>query len=646
MADTEAPRKLRDFRARAFFLAIILTVPVTYATANAQVSSMFSLLVAPVGTLILLVFLNAFLRKFLPKLALDQTDLILIFAMTSIGSAVAAEWAWVGHSAIHMFPIAADTNPVVKDVMLPNMPDWLIVKDLDQVKDLTTGGRDASYVVGKLPLYIPRYLGWGILFCSITFACFCINSLMRGAWCKTERLTFPLIQLPVAMTENGGAGPMWKSRYTWIAFAVMFGIDMLNGFNYLYPNLPRVPVKDFLDVQELFKEPPLSQMGSLPIAIYPFMAAIGLFMPTDLTFSLIFFFLLRKATHVALASQGYPQGTFSGTFISPGPPYFDEQTWGGALALFVGAMWVSKGYLKEVWRDIRSGRRQEDGGLTHRWAFAGLLVCFTVVVYYGVLGTLPVTYMIPYFALFLIFSVVLTRIRAQLGPPTHEFAFFGPNSIMHRFLGNQWLTNKHAVWVNQVFIVMNRIHRTHPMPYQLEAMKMGQMENLNQKKIFWGGVSATVLALFLAYFFLHLYAYRTGQYNRWSDGLSYLQTMLSNRKGPEVVGIAMTLFGFGVVGLLDMVRFRFPGFPLHPAGYVLSLNYGVDYYWFGLLIALLVKNFVQRYYGLRGYDKLRNVALGILVGEYLAETIWMTVALATLQSTYTISFNERGLGIQ
>jgi hypothetical protein len=97
---------------------------------------------------------------------------------------------------------------------------------------------------------------------------------------------------------------------------------------------------------------------------------------------------------------------------------------------------------------------------------------------------------------------------------------------------------------------------------------------------------------------------------------------------------------------MDAIRFRIPGFPLHPAGYILSLNFGVDYYWFGLVLALLAKNFVQRYYGLGGYDKLRNVGLGILIGEYSAEFIWVAMALITKQSTYTISFNDRSLGHQ
>ena len=147
-------------------------------------------------------------------------------------------------------------------------------------------------------------------------------------------------------------------------------------------------------------------------------------------------------------------------------------------------------------------------------------------------------------------------------------------------------------------------------------------------------------------FFLHVNAYYLGNPLRNMDSVWFLTSFSANRHGPDLVGILMTLFGFGVVVALDSIRFRFPGFPLHPAGYVLSMNYGVDYYWFGLVLVMLVKNFVLRYYGLRGYDKLRNVALGILVAEYAAETIWMVFSMTTHQSSYTISFNDRSLGVQ
>lgn len=646
MADPEvAQPKPRPVRARSLALSFIFAVPVCYATTQQPLSTVFSLIVAPVGLLFVLLLANIPLRRFVPKLALSQADLIVIFSLTAIAAAMGSEYSFVGHSAIHQFPLQTD-NALVRDKMLVHMPDWLVMHDKSLVEDMQGGGKGMAYAWSKLPIFFPRYCGWILLLSSFCMSMFCINSLMRQVWCQKERLTFPLIQLPVAASENGGAGAIWRNKALWIAFAVMFGIDMLNGFNFLYPNVPSMPTKVLIDIGALFKEQPWSSLGYTPIAIFPFMAAIGFFMPNDMLISVIVFYLLRKATHVILASQGLPQGLFSGTFAAPGPPYFDEQTWGAVLAVFVTSIVFAKVHLKQVWLDIWRGAKPDDGGIAHRWAFIGLIVSFVIAMSYGMIGGLSPGFMALYVGSYLVFSIVLTRIRAQIGPPTHEFAFFGPNSFTTRFLGTKWLSDRQATWINQAYVAMNRIHRNHPMPYQLEAMKMGSLNQLNQRTIFVYGALITIFALFVSYFFLHVRTYRTGEFDYWNIGLHYLNVMTSNKKGPDLVGITMTLFGFAVVMILDSIRFRFPAFPLHPAGYVLALNYGVDFYWFGLLLALIIKSFIQRYYGLRGYDKLRMVAFGILIGEYSAELIWMTMALITNQSTYTISLAERDLGRQ
>jgi hypothetical protein len=637
--------KIRRVRPLAIALGFLLCLPVCLAISSQPQSGIFSLMVPPVSALLAMVVVNVPLRRFLPKHALTQSDLIMIFVIVSVAASIAGEWANNTFPVTYIYPILSKTNPTVKNYFVKYVPDAFAIKDPNSVRDMLDGGKSWTYALSRLPALFPQYLTWGGVVLCTCFAMLCINSLMRGAWCERERLTFPLIQLPVAMSEDGGAGGMWRSRYMWIAFAVMFSIDILNGLNYLYPNLPSIPVKDLFYIDRVFKDPPWSNIGDFRIAIYPFMAAIGLFMPSDLLLSFVVFFLLRKATHVILASQGIPQQTFSGTATSPGPPYFDEQTWGAVLAMFLGAWRSSREYVKEVWRDIRSGQGSTDGGVKHRYAFLGLLGATAVVVGYGAWGGLPVIYMIPYIALFYIFSIVLTRIRAQLGPPTHEFAYFGPTSFMNRFLGTRWLSNRQAAYEEQVFIFINRISRNHPMPYQLEGMKMSSTERLNQRTVFVCIALATVVGLFLSYIFAEMKLFRTGQIGS-TDAIGYLENLMKDRHGTDTVGIVMTIFGFAVVLILDSIRFRIPGFPLHPAGYVLSMNFGVDYYWFGLLIALIVKNFVQRYYGLRGYDKLRAVALGILLGEYAAETIWMTMALITKQSTYTISFNDRSLGVQ
>lgn len=595
--------------------------------------------------LIGLLLVNIPLRLFLPKLALTQSDLIVIFVITSVCAAISGEWGRIGQAHPYTFALRADTDPMSRDYFLKYLPESSTIKDPTLLKDMLTGGKDLGYVWTKLPLYLPKWIFWGGLMCAVMFGMLCINSLMRESWTERERLPFPLIQLPMAMVEHGGSGPMWRSRAMWIAFGVMFAIDMLNGFNYLYPNLPSIPVKEYIDVQTLFKEPPLSNMGQFSISLYPFMAAIGVFMANDLIFSVILFFLLRKATHIALATYGIPQETFSGSAVNPGPPYFDEQSWGGIFALFVTTIWISRNYLKEVWSAILSNARSSDGGVSHRFAFLGLIFSLAVAIGYGMYGGVPIWYITPYVIAFFIFAIVLTRLRAQIGPPTHEFAYFGPASLFNRVFGTNVLSDAAATWLSTGFLFINRISRTLPMPFQLEGMKMGRLANLRQRPIFVSIAITTVVGFFLTWFFLQGTAYRLGQPG-FTDAASYLNAFVHQKHGPDALGIGMIFVGFAVVVGLDFIRFRFPGFPIHPAGYVLAINFGVDYYWFGLLLVLLVKLFVQRYHGLTGYEKLRSIALGVLLGEYAAETIWMLMAAITKHSTYTISFNDRGLGTQ
>ncbi|MBC7806439.1 MAG: hypothetical protein H7145_09835, partial [Akkermansiaceae bacterium] len=42
-----------------------------------------------------------------------------------------------------------------------------------------------------------------------------------------EKLAFPIIQLPLAMTEPDGT--LWRSRLVWVGFAVAFLTGLVNG---------------------------------------------------------------------------------------------------------------------------------------------------------------------------------------------------------------------------------------------------------------------------------------------------------------------------------------------------------------------------------------------------------------------------------
>ena len=237
------------------------------------------------------------------------------------------------------------------------------------------------------------------------------------------------------------------------------------------------------------------------------------------------------------------------------------------------------------------------------------------------------------------FSVVVTRLRAQLGAPIHEMAFMGPHQLMIAFTGTQNLTESTIAKLMTTFHFMNRLHRTHPMPYQLESMKMGEIARLNQRALFFVMAAAVLLGIFLGEVFSINRYYRDGAGDMGGGMAGVITQLADNRYPPNVTAIAFFTGAFSFVLLLDFIRYRIPGFPIHPAGYALSMNFGIDYVWFGLGIVLLIKLFVNRYFGLAGYEKLRAVAIGVILGEFAIDMPLAVYHLITGQAVYTISIN-------
>lgn len=597
-------------------------------------------MVPPVVLTVVVVLINKVLLKLAPRFALTEQELVLFYAMQSIICAMSSEWMDVVNPYIAGYAISASSDSNIRNHVLPYIRSWLFFKNDKRLKAFEAGGYPLSYTFSQLYLWWRPVFWWSVIVGLICLAMLCINSLMRDEWTRREKLAFPIIQLPVAITAGGGDSPFWRNRFMWGGFLVMASIDTLNGFHFLYPSLPWINVRFLGDMVQWFPSPPWNSVGWTPIGLFPYIAALGFFMPTDLLFSIIFFFFFRKAQQVMAAYFGNPQGVFGGGGLVPSPPYFSEQSWGAFFGLFVSAVWVARSYLKEVWQEIVKGVRRP-GELSYRTTFILLVISMLLLGAIGVAIGISFWLVIIYEGIFLVFSVAVTRLRAQLGAPTHEMAFMGPNQIFVDFVGTQAIPEPTISRVVTTFYFMNRIHRTDPMPSQLEAMKMGESSGLNQLFLFGALVLATVVGTLLGHL-VHIYlGYRWGNGGAGSDTAGVVSDLVSNRRPPNPVAIAAVMGGFLFVLMLDFIRFRVPSFPFHPAGYALAMNFGVDYYWFGLTVVLIIKMFVTRYYGLPGYERLRYVAMGIILAEFLVETPWSVMAMVTRHATYSISINGR-----
>jgi len=81
---------------------------------------------------------------------------------------------------------------------------------------------------------------------------------------------------------------------------------------------------------------------------------------------------------------------------------------------------------------------------------------------------------------------------------------------------------------------------------------------------------------------------------------------------------------------------RFLWWPFHPAGYALSTNFGVEYFWSCLVIATIVKWLVLKFGGASAHRKARSFFFGIILGEYCVGAFWS--AISVIFQTYTYDF--------
>ncbi len=628
---------------RALLIALVLLPFAAYWSVEITSDIIFSLLVPPVCGLMLVAAVNVLVRHWSPRHALSGSELSIVYIFLSVANAMCAEWLFVNSMYIPHYALFGDQNPWAKEHINPHLPEWFYFKDATALEDYRRGGYGLLYFLTRLGVWARPIAAWTVLFGLMCGAMLCINALMREQWTRQEKLSFPILQVPLLLTKP--ESPAWRSGYLWGGFAVIFAIDMLNGFAFLYPSLPRVNVRflagRLVDLIPSLNNPPYVSLGWTSVGIFPYMSAIGLFMPTDLLFSCVFFFFARKALQFGMELYGYEQGVFGGSWLVPAAPYFSEQTWGAVFALFIGAIISSKSYLRELGRHVVRNTGFEPDEVRPRWSLIGLFACLGGLAFLGRMVGLSPIVVLGYIGLFLVFSVVLTRMRAQVGPPIHEMAFMGPHQVVLGLFGFKALPESATVKLYHLFFVTNRIHRTHPMPYQLEAFKLGQSAGMSARWVFWTVAAAFLMGTAVGQGAYALRGYVHGATPAWGEPGSAVRTIVEQpQAGGPAAPLAM-MTGFAIVLLLDTIRFQVPGFPLHPVGYALSMNYGIDYCWFGLSIVLILKLVVQRYYGLRGYEKLRLVAIGVILGEFAAELLWTAYSLPTQIVTYTISINGR-----
>ena len=92
--------------------------------------------------------------------------------------------------------------------------------------------------------------------------------------------------------------------------------------------------------------------------------------------------------------------------------------------------------------------------------------------------------------------------------------------------------------------------------------------------------------------------------------------------------------GGAVAALLVWLRQTWVSWPLHPIGYAVAGNWGMQEVWCPFFMAWLIKVTTLRGGGIRLYRALLPFFLGVLLGDFLIPMGWAVIGLLSGQQMY------------
>ena len=260
-----------------------------------------SLFFNAVFALFLLVIGGGALRRIAPRLAPTRAEILVLYVMVVILTTISGHtmMGYLLPAMEHVYWFASPENDWPA-LFGHHLPGWLVVKDRDALR---------GYFEGDASLYTPRAmrawaapaLAWTGIIVVLWTVLMLTTILLRRQWTEHEKLSYPVTQLPLALTAD--PVQFFRSRWMWAGFGLIAVLDIWNGVAFLHPVMPSLPIKNHRVAT--FTMGPWRALGTVWVSFYPFVIGLMYFTPLDLSFSCWFFYVLGRLWGVAVVAAGH-----------------------------------------------------------------------------------------------------------------------------------------------------------------------------------------------------------------------------------------------------------------------------------------------------------------------------------------------------
>ncbi len=620
---------------------IVQSETVNYAGFPTTISMFYQ----AVFVLAVIAAINVPLRRFLPRAALGPAEMSIVYVGLCLASTFAAHDAVqvLAPGMSYAYRHAAPENNW-QTLILDHIPKWLTVGEgaagKASLKVIYEGG-GSIYDPAVYKPWIPPSLWWIAFTLAFHAGTFALVSLFRRRWIESERLSFPIIHLPIELIR--GRSRFFRDPLLWVFFGIALAIDLLNGLHTLDPRWPMIPTRGeaspAFNLGGQIKDRPWDAIGFTPIAFYPIVIGMGLLLPSELALSCWVWFWIWRLLAVLVRAMGLE--------VVPEFPYQTYQALGGYIGIAAMALLLSRRYVVELFRSIVGiGPPMDESreAMPHRAAALLFLGCFGFLIWFSAHAGMSIVYAIVFFAIYFIIAFAVSRVRAEMGLPAHDIHFSGPSDVLPKLWGTRNLSVETRI-VNRLYFWFNRAYRNHQGPHQIEALKLCEIAGLSPRAMTANAGLMTVLGCFVGFWAI-LWAYAhfgidaKMQMNTPNGFGSQLYGLMnSDLTDPQKPNPGMGLATVGGVAFMMIalaLKMRMPWFPIHPTGYAVSASWTMQFMWCPLLIAWLLKGLVGRYAGGSAHRRLIAIAFGLILGDIAGGVWWALWGIYLKKPIYSL----------
>ncbi len=582
---------------------------------------------------------NAFLKRFMSRLSMTSAELRMVLSMLWVGGSFAGyNWItqWVGAMAAPRYYASPENR--WQELIFDYLPWWMFPSNFPGVTEGFFLGLEEGAAVPWGAWIAPVFwaMSAGLAMAAIGLG---LTAVFQKQWVRHERLTYPLAQVPLDLTEgfDGKRGwpPFMRNWLFWVGFAVAALPLLWNLIEYWTPGFPRLAIFDPYYGPGGPRGAALSRyLQPFSYRILPPVLGFTFLCDLNILFSIWSLWLAGQAGLYGMSRVGFSVG-LAGQEAKP-TAILGLFTHGVSMGLAIWAIWVARGHLRKVFEQVLRppvGGETETAILSPRLAVFGILGGGIYMVFWLYSAGYSAGIGLAWLLLFWASILVVMKFLAASG-----FAYLFPSfgtSILDITVGASQMQDATQVGIR---LVNWRLLAGWRLPAALP-----HVERLVRptKRVGWVVIGSLVLGMLSAIIYTVSICYESGgsTFRTWSlvgapvgmyEGIAKAVAE-TDRTVTDPGKIGVWVLGGVTAGVIQVMQSRFSWWPFHPLGVMLMSSGYVRLYVLDIFLVWLSKLLVLSFGGISLYRRIKPWCYGLIVGyvfavgcSFLIDLIWFS----------------------